>query len=140
MTTFDVDASAFFDDTNLVTSVANKTGAVTLVEADITDLDKYTQVQVDTLLAGKSNTGHNHTASEITNFDTAVNNNITVTTNTSNISTNTSTIAGKLDDITAGTNITIDKTDPNNPIINSAALGGGVTPVGANGDVQYNNS
>ena len=34
--------------------------AHTHVEADITDLDKYTQSQVDTLLLGKSDTSHNH--------------------------------------------------------------------------------
>lgn len=31
-----------------------------LVELDISDLDKYTQVEVDNLLAGKSDTGHTH--------------------------------------------------------------------------------
>lgn len=39
----------------LVTSVAGKTGDVTLTEADITDLDKYTQAEVDTSLALKEN-------------------------------------------------------------------------------------
>jgi hypothetical protein len=34
----------------------------THVEADITDLDKYTQTEVDNLLAGKSDTTHGHTA------------------------------------------------------------------------------
>ena len=32
----------------------------THVEADITDLDKYTQAQVDSALAGKADTGHTH--------------------------------------------------------------------------------
>jgi len=38
-------------------------------EADITDLDKYTQAQVDTALEGKSDTGHTHTESEVTDLD-----------------------------------------------------------------------
>jgi hypothetical protein len=46
--TFTVDVTNLYDDTNLVTSVAGRTGAVTLAEADITDLDKYTQSEVDT--------------------------------------------------------------------------------------------
>lgn len=37
-----------------VASVAGKTGIVTLVEGDITDLDKYTQAGVDALLATKA--------------------------------------------------------------------------------------
>lgn len=40
---------------------------------------------------------------------------------------NETDIAGKLDDVVAGTNVTIDKTDPNNPIISSTASGGGVS-------------
>jgi hypothetical protein len=35
------------------------------VESDIIDLDKYSQSQVDTLLAGKSDTGHTHSAADI---------------------------------------------------------------------------
>lgn len=66
------------DNSDKVSSVAGKTGVVTLVEADITDLDKYTQSQVDGLLAGKSNTGHVHTAGNITDFDVEVANNSTV--------------------------------------------------------------
>jgi hypothetical protein len=66
------------DNSDKVSSVAGKTGVVTLVEADITDLDKYTQLQVNDLLAGKSNTGHGHTASDISDFDTEVGNNATV--------------------------------------------------------------
>ena len=38
----------------------------THVEADITDLDKYTQAQVDTLLTGKANTSHTHVKADIT--------------------------------------------------------------------------
>lgn len=39
------------------------------VEANITDLDKYTQAEVDSALSGKSDTGHNHTESDITDLD-----------------------------------------------------------------------
>jgi hypothetical protein len=66
------------DNSDKVSSVAGKTGVVTLVEDDITDLDKYTQSEVNGLLAGKSNTGHGHTASDITDFDIEVANNTTV--------------------------------------------------------------
>ncbi len=38
-------------------------------------------------------------------------------------------ILTKLDDVTAGTNITIDKTDPLNPIISSTGGGGGATTI-----------
>ena len=41
-----------------VTSVVGRTGDVTLNEADITDLDKYTQSVVDTLLLAKANTSN----------------------------------------------------------------------------------
>ena len=41
----------------------------THVEADITDLDKYTQAQVDTLLTGKANTVHTHVEADITDLD-----------------------------------------------------------------------
>jgi len=37
--------------------------------------------------------------------------------NIDNIATNATNIAGKLDSVVAGTNITVDNTDPNNPII-----------------------
>jgi len=39
------------------------------VEADITDLDKYTQAEVDSKLAGKSDTGHTHVEADITDLD-----------------------------------------------------------------------
>ena len=38
------------------------------VEADITDLDKYSQAAVDALLSGKSNTGHTHVEADITDL------------------------------------------------------------------------
>lgn len=42
------------------------------------------------------------------------------------VSTATQTaLDGKLDSVVAGSNVTIDNTDPNNPIINSSAVGGG---------------
>jgi hypothetical protein len=66
------------DNSDKVSSVAGKTGVVTLVEDDITDLDKYTQAEVNGLLANKSDTGHGHTASDISDFDTEVSNNTTV--------------------------------------------------------------
>ena len=36
------------------------------------------------------------------------------------IATNTSDISGKLDSVVGGTNVTVDNTDPNNPIINAS--------------------
>lgn len=85
LTTFDVDVTSLIDDTNLITSVAGRTGDITLTEADITDfgtyltevteedvtqheaalsitesqitdLDKYTQAEVDALIAQGSTT------------------------------------------------------------------------------------
>jgi len=38
-------------------------------ELDITDLDKYTQAEVDSLVAGKSDIGHAHTETDITDLD-----------------------------------------------------------------------
>jgi len=40
----------------------------THTESDITDLDKYTQSEVDSALAGKANTSHTHTESDITDL------------------------------------------------------------------------
>lgn len=37
-------------------------------ESDITDLDKYTQAEVDSIADGKSDTGHTHTSDQITDF------------------------------------------------------------------------
>ena len=39
------------------------------VETDITDLDKYTQAEINTFLLTKSNTGHTHVEANITNLD-----------------------------------------------------------------------
>ena len=41
----------------------------THVEADITDLDKYTQDETDNLLDGKSNVGHTHILADITDYE-----------------------------------------------------------------------
>jgi hypothetical protein len=38
------------------------------VESDITDLDKYTQAEVDAALSGKAATGHQHTEADITDL------------------------------------------------------------------------
>lgn len=46
------------------------------------DARYYTKAQVDTSLAGKSDTSHTHTASDITDFDTEVSNNTDVSDNT----------------------------------------------------------
>jgi len=42
--------------------------AQTHTESDITDLDKYTQAEVDTLLSGKANTSHTHVEADITDL------------------------------------------------------------------------
>lgn len=55
--------------------------AHTHVEADVTDLDKYTQAEVDAAMAGKSDTGHQHTESDITDLqDYALNTRFHITT------------------------------------------------------------
>jgi hypothetical protein len=49
--------------------LANKANVShTHTEAQITDLDKYTQSEVDSALAGKANTSHTHTESDITDL------------------------------------------------------------------------
>jgi hypothetical protein len=89
--TFDTGDKAVYDGTNWskidntesVTSVNGAIGAVVLdfedvgaaplvhthVETDITDLDKYTQFEVNQLLGGKSDTGHTHLEADITDLD-----------------------------------------------------------------------
>lgn len=47
---------------------------------------------------------------------------------------------GGLKNVTAGTNVTIDYTDPSNPIISSSGGGGGGSPGGSNTQLQYNNA
>lgn len=44
----------------------------------------------------------------------------------------------KLDDVIAGTNVTIDKTDPNNPVISSNNVP--TNPAGTNTQIQYNDN
>lgn len=50
------------------------------------DARYYTQGQVDTALSGKADTGHTHTASQVTDFDTEVSNNASVAANTAKVS------------------------------------------------------
>jgi len=47
---------------------------------------------------------------------------------------------GGLKNVTAGTNVTIDYTDPSNPIISSSGGGGGGSPGGSTTQLQYNNA
>jgi hypothetical protein len=56
------------DKRSLLVSDEGQVALHTHVEADITDLDKYTQAQVDTLLGGKANTAHTHVEADITNL------------------------------------------------------------------------
>lgn len=49
---------------------AKATLSHTHVEADITDLDKYTQAEVDSFLSGKAALVHTHTSTEVTNSST----------------------------------------------------------------------
>jgi hypothetical protein len=89
--TFDTGDKAVYDGTNwskidnteTVTSVNGAIGAVVLdfedvgaaplvhthVETDITDLDKYTQSEVNQLLGDKSDVGHTHLEADITDLD-----------------------------------------------------------------------
>lgn len=46
----------------------------------------------------------------------------------------------KLNSVVGGTNITIDNTDPNNPVISSSGGGGAGNPAGNNTEVQFNNN
>lgn len=98
-----------------VTDTANVTAAWALMDSEVTNLAQVKAFNSSDYAAAL----HTHTASQITDFDTEVSNNATV--------------AGKLDDVVAGTNITIDKTNPNNPIINST--GGGATDLDSLTDV-----
>tara|TARA_R110000868_G_scaffold271022_3_gene530481 strand:+ start:722 stop:2515 length:1794 start_codon:yes stop_codon:yes gene_type:complete len=47
---------------------------------------------------------------------------------------------GGLKNVTAGTNVTIDYTDPSNPVISSSGGGGGGSPGGSTTQLQYNNA
>ena len=80
-----------------------------------------------------SQIGHVHSIGSITGLDAALNDKVDdsqVLTNvpagaifTDTVYDDTelrNTVSGKLDDVTAGTNVTIDKTDPNNPIISAS--------------------
>lgn len=57
--------------TDLQNALDNKAALIhNHTEADITDLDKYTQDAVNTLLLGKANTVHTHTSDEVSNEST----------------------------------------------------------------------
>lgn len=72
------------DQTDLQAELNGKANTIhTHTESDVTDLDKYTQAEVNTLLSGKANTVHTHVASDVTDFDTEVSNNTDVSANTS---------------------------------------------------------
>lgn len=72
--------------TNLQTELDEKSNIVHQhIESDITDLDKYTKSETDTLLSEKSNIVHEHIASDITDFDTEITNNTAVIANTAKI-------------------------------------------------------
>jgi hypothetical protein len=97
---------------NTVTSVASKTGAVTLVKGDVglgnvdntSDLNKPISTATQTALNGKANTSHTHTASDVTDFQTAVSANSDVVANTAKISFD-STSSSKLAGIEAGAQV-----------------------------------
>ena len=62
------------DQTDLKNALDNKANIVhTHTESDITDLDKYTQSEVDTLLGDKADTNHTHDAADVVSgqFDDA---------------------------------------------------------------------
>lgn len=60
----------YYTQGDLDTALAGKSDTShTHTESDITDLDKYTQAETDTLLSGKSDTGHTHTEADITDLD-----------------------------------------------------------------------
>ena len=95
-----------------------------------------TVTNLQTELDGKAPTSHTHTASQVTDFDTAVEANSAVQANTAKRSypiadeKKLATIeegaeVNTLNDVIAGTNVTIDKTDPLNPVISSTATEGG---------------
>jgi len=48
--------------------------------------------------------------------------------------------SGGLESVIAGDNITIDDTDPQNPIISATGTGGGGSPAGSDNQIQINQS
>jgi hypothetical protein len=75
-----LDGIAAGAEVNAVDSVAGKTGDVTLAKADVglanvdntSDANKPVSTATQTALNGKANTSHTHTASQVTDFNTAV--------------------------------------------------------------------
>lgn len=73
--------------TDLVLSVAGKTGTVTLVKADVglsnvdntSDVNKPVSTATTTALSGKSDTGHTHTIANVTGLQTAIDDTIATT-------------------------------------------------------------
>ena len=90
--------------------------------------------QVDSVVAGTDITITGTATDPIVNAPGIATNASNIATNTTNIATNTTDIAGKLDSVVGGTNVTIDNTDPINPIINATG--------GSTGSLQdaYDNS
>jgi hypothetical protein len=128
-----------------VDSVAGKTGVVVLEKADVglgnvdntADADKPVSTATATALAGKSATGHTHTASNVTDFNAAADARVVAG------------ITGKLDTsaapelirdtigtaLVAGTNVTITVNDAGDTITIDASGGGG----GAAQEVRHSN-
>jgi hypothetical protein len=128
-----------------VESVAGKTGVVVLEKADVglgnvdntADADKPVSTATVTALAGKSATGHTHTASNVTDFNAAADARVVAG------------ITGKLDTsaapelirdtigtaLVAGTNVTITVNDAGDTITIDASGGGG----GAAQEVRHSN-
>jgi len=84
------------------------------------DLNKPISTATSTALAGKANTSHTHSISDITNFNEVVED----------------TIGTK---IIAGTNVTVSYNDISGETIISASGGGG-SPAGSTGQIQFNNA
>jgi len=126
-------------------STASETPIKTLGRNALNEIIEFNNVvgggQVDSVVAGTDITITGTATDPIvnapgiaTNAANIATNTTNIGTNTSNIATNTTDIAGKLDSVVAGTNVTIDNTDPINPIINATG--------GSGGDLQdaYDNS
>jgi hypothetical protein len=83
------------------------------------ELDVYSTSETDALLAAKASTSHTHTKSDITDFSEA--------------DYATAAQGTKADSavqsVVAGTNVTVDNTDPLNPIVNASGGGSSHDPV-----------
>ena len=126
-------------------STASETPIKTLGRNALNEIIEFNNVvgggQVDSVVAGTDITITGTATDPIvnapgiaTNAANIATNTTNIGTNTSNIATNTTDIAGKLSSVVGGTNVTIDNTDPINPIINATG--------GSGGDLQdaYDNS